>query len=277
MKPLLINCRGKLLDISSPVVMGILNSTPDSFYDGGKFNEESDRKARVEKMLSDGAAIIDIGAVSSRPGAADVSEKAEWERLIPVLLMMQKYFPDAIVSVDTFRATIAKQAMEEGASVINDITAGKDPEMLKTVAAYHAPYIMMHMQGNPETMQKNPQYEDVTKEVMQFFVDRVMDARSAGINDIIIDPGFGFGKNADHNFSLLKHLGLFKVIGPVMAGLSRKSVINKTLQIKAAEALNGTTVLNTIALMNGACILRVHDVKEAVECVKLVIAYKASI
>lgn len=253
--------------------MGILNITPDSFYDGGKFNEESDRKARVEKMVTDGAAMIDIGAVSSRPGADDVSENEEWARLFPVLQMLQKYFPDVIVSVDTFRATIAKKAMNEGASVINDITGGNDPEMFPVVAAEHAPYIMMHMQGNPKTMQKDPQYDDVTKEVMQFFVDRVSSARSAGINDIIIDPGFGFGKNVDHNFSLLKKLELFKVLGPVMAGLSRKSVINKTLNIKAAEALNGTTVLNTIALMNGASILRVHDVKEAVECVNLFNSY----
>jgi dihydropteroate synthase len=278
MKSQFINCRGKLLDISSPLVMGILNVTPDSFYDGGKFSEESDRKAKVEKMLSEGAAIIDIGAVSSRPGASEISEDVEWERLLPVLRMMQQHYPAAIVSVDTFRAEIARKSILEGAALINDITSGGDEKMMQTVAENHVPFIMMHMQGKPQSMQKNPQYSDVAHDVIDYFTERIFLARSMGIADIIIDPGFGFGKTTEHNFSLLKNLDLFKIHDcPVMAGLSRKSMINKTLDIKAADALNGTSVLNTISLMKGAMLLRVHDVKEAVECVKLFNKFQQSL
>jgi dihydropteroate synthase len=270
-----INCRGILLDISTPVVMGILNITPDSFYDGGKFNEENDRKKKVEKMLTEGASIIDIGGVSSRPGAADVSEEEEWHRLAPVLQMMKKDFPEALLSVDTTRASIAKMALQEGTSVINDISAGSDPEMMQTVAAFNAPYIIMHMQGDPSTMQIDPHYDNVTGEVLDFLAVKIDLAKKAGIKDIIIDPGFGFGKTVEHNFQLLKNLKLFGITEcPVLAGLSRKSMINKILKTKPETALNGTTVLNTMALMEGASILRVHDVKEAAEAIRLFEAFQ---
>jgi dihydropteroate synthase len=269
-----LNCRGKLLDISTPVVMGILNITPDSFYDGGKFNDESDRKTYVEKMLLHGAGIIDIGAVSTRPGASVVSDEEEWQRLAPVFKEMNKWFPDIILSVDTTRSVIAGKAMEEGASIINDISAGSDPLIMDVAARHHAPYVMMHMQGTPATMQNDPQYNDVTGELLHYFVDKIETAHAKGISDIIVDPGFGFGKTADHNFKLLKDLQLFKMLKcPLLAGVSRKSMINKTLHISPDKALNGTTVLNTMALMNGASILRVHDVKEAVEAVKLYNAF----
>lgn len=270
-----LNCRGKLLDISSPVVMGILNISPDSFYDGGKFNDETDRKTYVEQMLINGAAIIDIGAVSSRPGAADVSEHEEWERLSPVLKELRSCFPGMIISVDTFRSEIARKALEEGASIINDITSGADAAMMETVARYNAPYIIMHMQGIPATMQHNPTYENVAKEVLQYLAEKVHESRLKGITDIIVDPGFGFGKTVEHNFKLLKELQLFKILNcPLLAGLSRKSMINKTLRTKPEQALNGTTSLNTIALMKGASILRVHDIKEAKEVVKLYNAFQ---
>jgi dihydropteroate synthase len=269
-----LNCRGKLLDISTPLVMGILNITPDSFYDGGKFNDETDRKAYVEKMLLHGADLIDIGAVSSRPGASVVNEKEEWQRLLPVLKEMQQWFPQTVISVDTCRSAIARMAIEEGASIVNDITAGSDPVIMDVAAHYHVPYIMMHMQGTPATMQTDPHYEDVTRELLLFFAAKVEQAHAAGISDVIIDPGFGFGKTVEHNFKLLKDLSLFQMLGcPVLAGVSRKSMINKTLHVKAADALNGTTVLNTIALLNGASVLRVHDVKEAMECVTLFKTY----
>jgi len=271
-----LNCRGKLLDISTPIVMGILNITPDSFYDGGKFSDESNRISAVEKMLTNGAMLIDIGAVSSRPGASEVSVEEEWTRLEPVLKMMNTKFPDAIISLDTTRAFIAERALNSGVAIINDITAGSDPDMFGIVAKHKAPYIMMHMQGMPATMQDNPVYDDVTETVLQFFLKKTEEAKKAGIIDIIIDPGFGFGKTIEHNFELLKNIGSLKTIldVPVLAGISRKSMINKTLGIKAAEALNGTTVLNTIALMKGASILRVHDVKEAVETTKLFGCYQ---
>lgn len=271
-----LNCRGKLLDISTPIVMGILNITPDSFYDGGKFSDESNRISIVEKMLTNGALLIDIGAVSSRPGAREVSEEEEWQRLEPVLNMMNSRFPDVIISLDTSRSVIAVKGFANGVSIINDITAGSDPDMFGIVAKHKAPYIMMHMQGTPATMQDNPVYDDVTETVVQFFIKKVDEAKKAGIQDIIIDPGFGFGKTTEHNFELLKNISILKTLldVPVLAGVSRKSMINKTLEIKAADALNGTTVLNTIALMKGASLLRVHDVKEAVETTKLFRAYQ---
>lgn len=269
-----LNCCGRLVDLSLPHVMGILNVTPDSFYDGGKFNNESERRRHVEEMVAAGATFIDIGAASSRPGAGDVSEEEEWDRLNPALQMMLKNFPDVIVSVDTWRPSVAQKAIDSGACIINDITGGTfEAAIYKLAAECNAPYIMMHMQGHPSSMQDNPHYENVTADLLTYFTHRLKPAFAAGVKDIIIDPGFGFGKSTDHNFQLLRELDHFNVLKrPLLAGLSRKSMINKTLGIKANDALNGTTALNTIALMKGAKILRVHDVKEAVEAVNLYMA-----
>ena len=267
----LLNCQGRIFDLTQPVVMGILNVTPDSFFDGGKFNDENNIRMHVEKMLTDGASIIDIGAASSRPGAAPLSAEEEWMRLKPILKLLTKQFPDAFLSIDTFHAEVAGRSIDSGATMINDITAGgTDDRMLKLLSGKNVPYIMMHMQGTPQTMQIDPQYENVSLEVIRFFVKKIESAFNNGIKDTIIDPGFGFGKTLAHNFSLLNDLSDFKVLNrPILVGLSRKSIINATLKIKAQEALNGTTVLNTIALLKGASILRVHDVKEAVEAIKL--------
>lgn len=267
-----MNCRGVLLSLSTPKVMGILNITPDSFYDGGKFIEEKHIIGQVRKMLKDGAAIIDIGAASSRPGAAEISERKELQRLLPVIKLLVSTFPEAIFSVDTFRSSIAEKAIDAGASMINDITGGNfDKKMFRAVGEMQVPYILMHMQGNPPTMQQKPSYKNVTKEVMLYFAKKTEQLKKADVNDIIIDPGFGFGKTMEHNYELLHNISVLKMAGfPLLAGLSRKSMINKVLKTKPGNALNGTTVLNTIALMNGATILRVHDVKEAVEAVKLV-------
>ncbi|MEP7170067.1 MAG: dihydropteroate synthase [Bacteroidota bacterium] len=266
-----MNCRGKLLDLSSPGVMGILNITPDSFFDGGKFTEEKQIKRQVKKMLDEGADIIDVGAVSTRPGAQAVSEKAELQRLIPVLKILIKKFPDTIFSVDTYRSDVARKAVEEGVAIINDISGGGfDKKMFATAGKLKVPYILMHIQGTPGTMQQNPVYKDVVKELLIFFQRKIVQVKDCGVHDIIIDPGFGFGKTVDHNFELLQKLSLFKMLDyPLMAGISRKSMINKVLKTTPEKALNGTTVLNTIALMNGANILRVHDVKAAKEAVEL--------
>ena len=260
------------MDLSTPVVMGILNITPDSFFDGGRYTDEKEMLHHVEKMIGEGAAIIDVGAQSTRPGATLLTAEEESARLAPALKTLRTTFPGAVFSVDTFYAEVAKMAVNEGAGLINDISGGSiDDNMFDTVAALQVPYIVMHMQGTPQTMQKDPHYNDVVKEVFDIFIDRVSRLRSKGVDDIIIDPGFGFGKNTEHNYALLNHLELFSMLDcPLMAGLSRKSMINKVLNTKAADALNGTTVLNTIALLKGAKILRVHDVKEAVEAVKLV-------
>lgn len=267
-----INCLGNLIDLSSPKVMGILNVTPNSFYDGGKFSNEKDILNRVEKMLLDGATFIDIGAYSSKPNAEFVSEEEEINRLLPVLDAVLKSFPEALLSIDTFRSNVAKIAIENGACIINDISAGSlDENMFQTVADLQVPYVMMHMKGNPQTMQSLTQYENITKEMLFYFSEKVAKARSFGINDLIIDPGFGFAKTTDQNFEVLNNLELFQMLElPVLVGVSRKSMIYKVLETSAEFALNGTTVLNTIALHKGATILRVHDVKEAVECVKLV-------
>ncbi len=267
-----LNCRGTLLDLSTPVVMGVFNITPDSFFDGGRYVDDKDMLAQVEKMLSDGAAIIDVGAQSTRPRATFLTANEESNRLMPALRLLRRNFPDAVFSVDTFYAEVAKAAVHEGVDIVNDVSGGTiDPGMFDTIAELKVPYILMHIQGAPQTMQREPHYEDVVKEVLNYFIERVNQLWSKGVHDIIIDPGFGFGKTNEHNYSLLKHLDLFRMLDcPVMAGVSRKSMINKVLNIKAAEALNGTTVLNTIALMKGANILRVHDVKEAVEAIKLV-------
>lgn len=268
----LINCRGRLLDLSRPVVMGILNITPDSFFDGGKFTEEESIVKQVRKMFDDGAAIIDIGASSSRPGAPEINEKDERARLIPVLNMLLKTFPEGIFSVDTTHSETAVMAIKSGAHIINDISGGSmDERMFEVVADLQVPYILMHIKGTPADMQFNPVYVDVVREVMAYFVRKMEILRQLKINDIIIDPGFGFGKTTDHNYELLNHLEDFRTfMVPVLVGVSRKSMINKVLGTMPAQALNGTTVLHTLALERGARILRVHDVKEAVEAIKLV-------
>jgi dihydropteroate synthase len=272
----LINCQGKLLTLQSPVVMGIINNTPDSFYDGGKYKSDKEILSHIEKMLSEGAAIVDIGAVSTRPGANPIDEKEEIAKLLPLIEASVKEFPEIILSVDTFRSGVAKAVVESGAHIINDVSGGNmDDKMFETVAALKAPYIIMHMQGTPSTMQKNPHYENVMDDLRMFFLDKISDLKQSGVNDIIIDPGFGFGKTVEHNYEILNNLEYFKAFDlPLMVGVSRKSMINKMLGTKPEDALNGTTVANTIALLKGADILRVHDVKEAVEAVKIVNALK---
>lgn len=267
-----INCKGTLLDLNSPKVMGILNITPDSFYDGGMYKDETTILNQTEKMLNDGATFIDIGAYSSRPGAAEVSEEEELKRIVPVVELLIKKFPDIIISIDTFRSKVAKETINLGAALINDISGGNlDSKMYETVAKLKVPYILMHMAGTPKTMQNNPTYEDVTKDLIYFFSDKIDQLHRLNVSDIIIDVGFGFGKTIEHNFQLLRNMSLFQNLDkPILAGLSRKSMLYKTLDITSQEALNATTSANTIALLNGANILRVHDVKEAVEAVKLV-------
>ncbi len=264
-----LNCRGKLLDLSTPVVMGILNLTPDSFYDGGELDTIDAAITKCAKMLNDGAAIIDIGAYSSRPGAEDISEEEELKRLLPYLKELVIRFPDAVFSVDTFRANVAKRAIENGAAIINDISGGND-EMFQTVRELGVPYILMHIKGTPQTMQQNLQEGKILKEVMYYFSEKLNKLHRLGVNDIILDPGFGFGKTLEQNYELLREFEQFRIFNkPVLAGVSRKSMINKVLGTKPETALNGTTVLNTLLLEKGAAILRVHDVKEAVEAVKL--------
>ncbi|MFN3754776.1 dihydropteroate synthase [Flavobacterium sp.] len=266
-----INCHGKLIDLSSPKVMGILNITPNSFYDGGKYAEEKSMLSQVEKMLNEGATFIDIGAYSSKPSAEYVTEEEEINRLVPIVKSVLQHFPETLISVDTFRANVAKAGIENGACIINDIAAGSlDENMMETVAELQVPYIMMHMKGNPQTMQSLAQYGNITKEILFYFSEKVAQARSLGINDIIIDPGFGFAKTLEQNFELMNSLELFQILElPILVGISRKSMIYKALETSAEFALNGTTVLNTIALQKNSNILRVHDVKEAIECVKL--------
>lgn len=266
-----INCKGNLIDLSAPKVMGILNITPNSFCDGGKFKSESDILNQVEKMLFEGATFIDLGAYSSKPNADFVSENEERNRILPIINLILRHFPSTLISVDTFRSGIAKSSIENGACIINDISAGNlDENMMQTVADFSVPYIMMHMRGTPQTMQKLTDYENIIKELLYYFSKKITKARSLGINDLIIDPGFGFAKTLDQNYEILKNFELFKMLElPILAGISRKSMVYKPLASTAQEALNGTTVLNAIALSKGAKILRVHDVKEAVECVKL--------
>ncbi len=267
-----INCNGNLIDLSTPKVMGILNVTPNSFYDGGKHKEINSIIHQVDKMLSEGADFIDIGAYSSKPSAEFVSEEEEIKRLVPIVKSLVETFPNIILSVDTFRAQVAKASVEHGVAMVNDIAAGLlDDKMLETVAELKVPYIMMHMRGNPQTMQSLTDYNDIVKEMIFYFSERIQKARSFGISDIVIDPGFGFAKTLEQNYEVLHKMELFSMLElPLLAGISRKSMIYKVLESSPQEALNGTSVLNTIALQNGAKILRVHDVKEAVECIKLV-------
>ncbi len=266
-----INCKGQLIDLSQPKVMGILNITPNSFFDGGRYSSEGEIIARVEKMLAEGATFIDLGAYSSKPSAEFVSEEEELNRIVPVVQLLVKHFPDILLSIDTFRSKVASACIENGAAIINDIAAGNlDEKMMEVIAQYQVPYIMMHMRGTPQTMQSLTEYDDMVKEMMFYFSEKIAQARSLRINDLIVDPGFGFAKTMEQNFEVMQKLELFHNLElPLLVGISRKSMIHKSLGISADEALNGTTFLNTVALTKGAQILRVHDVKEAVECVKL--------
>ncbi|MFM9989312.1 dihydropteroate synthase [Flavobacterium sp.] len=266
-----INCKGQLIDLSLPKVMGILNVTPDSFYDGGRFVSDEKILSQVEKMLQDGATFIDIGGQSSKPNAEIVSVDDELKRVVSTVDLILKNFPETIISIDTFNSKVAQLAAENGAAIINDISAGSlDDNMFKTIAKLQVPYIMMHMRGTPQTMQQMTNYDDLVKDILLYFSEKVAKARSFGINDLIVDPGFGFAKTSEQNFELLNKLELFEILElPILVGISRKSMIYKTLETTPENALNGTSVLNTIALTKGANILRVHDVKEAVECVKL--------
>jgi dihydropteroate synthase len=275
-----INLGGELIDFSIPVVMGIINVTPDSFYDGGKMEDEKVLLTAIEKMIEDGATIIDVGAVSTRPGARLASTKTELERLLPAVQAIRKKFPQVPLSIDTFRSWVAVRVIDEfGPVIINDISGGTlDPKMFETIGTLEIPYILSHIKGTPRTMQENPEYDDIIKEISTYFSEKVKILTKLGVKDIIIDPGFGFGKNLDHNYELLNRLDSFKVFQlPVMVGLSRKSMIWQALETKPEFALNGTTVANTLALMGGADLLRVHDVKEAVEAVRIFCEIKATI
>lgn len=266
-----INCKGTLINLSTPKVMGIVNVTPDSFFDGGKLTNSNEIVLQVDKMLRDGATFVDLGGYSSKPGAEFVSEAEELNRVVPIVKLLVEKFPDILLSIDTFRSEVAKQAIENGAALINDISAGQlDEKMLETVAKLQVPYIMMHMKGTPKTMQSLANYDDLLKEMNFYFSERVAKARSFGLNDIIIDPGFGFAKTLEQNYELLQNLELLQFHDlPILAGISRKSMIYKTLETSPEHALNGTTFLHAFCLQKGANILRVHDVKEAVECVSL--------
>jgi len=266
-----INCKGKLIDLSSPKIMGILNLTPDSFYDGGKYKNLDEVVNQVGNMLEGGATFIDMGAYSSRPDAIDISIDEEERRLIPVIEEIVKQFPNVLISVDTFRSQVAKKAIKAGACIVNDISAGMlDNDMMRIVGELQVPYILMHMRGTPQIMKNLTEYDNLIKEMLYYFGERVELARSNKINDLIIDPGFGFAKTTEQNFALLNDLQLLQNIDvPILTGLSRKSMIYKTLKIDPSQSLNGTTALNMIALQNGASILRVHDVQPALECVHL--------
>jgi dihydropteroate synthase len=266
-----LNSKGKLIDLSHPSVMAILNLTPDSFYAKSRLATVDEAVKATENFIHAGAKFIDIGAYSSRPGAIHISESEEVDRLIPSIQAISREFPDVLISIDTFRAKVAEETIHAGAHIINDIAAGSlDNQMFETVAKLKVPYIMMHMKGTPQNMQDNPSYDHITTEVLDYFAQKIKHLQLLGVNDIIIDPGFGFAKNIDHNYQLLREMEIFHFLEqPILVGFSRKSMITKVLNIKTDEALNGTTVLNTIALMKGAHILRVHDVKEAVQCVEL--------
>lgn len=266
-----INCKGQLIDLNTPKVMGILNVTPDSFFDGGQYTDNAAMLRQAEAMLLEGADFIDVGGYSSRPGATDITEAEEINRIVGAIGAVSREFPDAILSVDTFRSGVARAAIDSGAAIVNDISAGSlDANMMDVVASLRVPYIMMHMRGNPATMQTLTNYSDIVREMMVYFSEKVATARSFGISDVLIDPGFGFAKTLEQNYEVLRHLEDFALLElPILVGVSRKSMVYKPLGTSAAEALNGTTVLHAIALSKGAKILRVHDVKEAVEAVKL--------
>jgi dihydropteroate synthase len=273
-----ISCNGNIIDFTSPKIMGILNVTPNSFYDGGKHNRIDTALLQTEKMISEGATFIDVGGASSKPGVEEVSPDEELKRVLPVIEKISKNFPHIYISIDTYRSNVARQSVDAGAQLVNDISAGNaDDNMLKTVGKLGVPYIAMHMQGTPKTMQNKPTYDDVIIAIRSFFSEKIAAAHAAGINDIIVDPGFGFGKTPQHNFALLNHLNTLQIDGvPLLVGVSRKSMIYKTLNIDIQEALNGTTVLHTVALRQGAHLLRVHDVKEAKQAVDLIKALDTS-
>ena len=273
-----LNCKGKLLVIESPVIMGILNATPDSFYEGSRVLDINGSLRTAEKMLKDGAMILDIGGQSTRPGSKAVGTAEELKRIIPAITALNQHFPEAYISVDSYDAEVAAEAVHAGASIVNDVSGGSfDEHMITTISRLQTPFICMHVKGNHETMHKNPSYQNVTIEVLDYFIEKTNQLKVAGVKDVIIDPGFGFSKNKEHNFQLLRELNSLSILDkPVMIGLSRKSTIYKTLGITAEEALNGSTVLHTMALLNGANILRVHDVKEAKEAVRLVEVYRES-
>lgn len=270
-KKITLNAGGKLIDLSTPKVMGIINITPDSFYAGSRKPGVDEALQQAERMLTEGATFLDIGAYSSRPGATDISFAEETDRLLPVVVAIVAAFPDAILSIDTFRAQVAEAAIKAGAHIINDISGGQlDADMFATVARLQVPYILMHMEGNPQNMNELAQYDNVFTEVLDYFASRYRQLKQLGVHDVIIDPGFGFAKKPEHGYALMNRLQEFDIIGlPILVGISRKKMIYGLLNTTAAEALNGTTVLNTISLMKGANILRVHDVKEAVEAVKI--------
>ena len=270
-----LNCKGRLLVVDKPLVMGIINVTPDSFYSGSRFNLASDVLPQVEKMIKEGVSIIDVGGQSTRPGSQQLSAEAELERVIGIIESIHFNFPDTVISIDTFHAKVAIDAVAAGASMVNDISAGGlDLNMISTVSSLNVPYVCMHMKGTPATMQQHAQYENIALETLDYFVKKVEQCRKAGIKDVIIDPGFGFAKTIEQNFLLLKHLPILRTLElPILCGLSRKSTVYKTLAVPVEESLNGTTVINTIALLNGANILRVHDVKEAKEAIELVAKY----
>jgi dihydropteroate synthase len=266
-----LNCNGRLLVIDEPIVMGIINTTPDSFYSGSRYPSVDNALEIAAQMISEGATILDIGGQSTRPGSTSLAPDEEIKRVIPLIKALNRQFPAAFISIDTYQAEVAKAAVDAGAGMVNDIGGGFfDPSMLSTVASLRVPYICMHVKGNPTTMHSETHYENVTREVLDYFIQRIAECQKSGIHDLIVDPGFGFSKTIEHNFRLLKDLSVFHILQkPILLGISRKSTIYKTLGITANEALNGSTVLHTSGLLNGANILRVHDVKEAVEAVKL--------
>ncbi len=267
-----INCKGKLIDLTGPKVMGILNLTPDSFYDGGRFSSDKEILLQTEKMQREGATFIDIGAYSSRPGAIHLSEEEELSRILPTLEIIVKKFPEILISIDTFRSSVAEQSIALGACMINDISAGSlDSKMFNTIAKLQVPYILMHMKGTPQNMQNNTNYDNLIEDIIFYFSKKINQLRKLGVNDLILDVGFGFSKTTDQNYDLLNRLNLFKNLElPILTGISRKSMLCGYLDITSAEALNATTVANTIALIQGTNILRVHDVKEAIEAIKIV-------
>lgn len=266
-----INCKGKLIDLSTPKIMGILNVTPDSFFDGGKYNDEQRILNQVDKMLTEGATFIDVGAYSSRPGAIHITEEEELNRILPIIKLLVAHFSEILISIDTFRSIVAEKCINTGAAIINDISGGNaDVKMFATAVKLQVPYIMMHMQGTPQNMQKNPNYSNITEEILSDFAKKSAELKKLGLNDLIIDLGFGFGKTIEHNYELLNNLDLFHTLNcPILTGVSRKSMLYKPLEIEAKNALNATTFANTIAIQKGSQILRVHDVKEANEIIKL--------
>ena len=270
-----LNCKGRLLVIDKPIVMGIINITPDSFYKSSRIQQADGLLEKVSSLISQGATILDMGGQSTRPGSEFLLADEEMRRIIPAIELVHKHFPEAVISVDTFWSSVAAEAVGAGASIVNDISAGSiDPYMNETVAKLGVPYVLMHMKGNPQNMQQNPVYENLVTEVLDFFITQTAKLKAAGVNDIIIDPGFGFGKTVEQNFLLFKNMDSFRMLDrPLLVGISRKSMVTRTLEISAINALNGTTVLNTLGLLHGADILRVHDVKETIEAIRICDAY----